>query len=473
MRYFVWLTGFLGVVGCSHLSMNISRQISGIEQCQIDPAYPRLFNIIENNERQITVELGDFPKFYKLSSPKYSYKVIFRGSVENKEDKDQLVLEGVTDRPTLRVVVPVAKTGVYNFILYQDESAPLWKQKVFSIAARERTISPELRDELARKYAPIASFHNDERYFPVSIPYMLNQEDPDKDLAEEPFVLRNKPVINSFFSFFNKPEFNVRFKMKDISKVLPYYGHSESVLKSDLPLSWDTLLKKRYGKDHATVYYSVFENIKWKEIYINYHFFYSYDPKDGSETYDVMAAHIYDRESMTMVIRSGTLRPIAVFYGAHLASQTMAQLDPSGKVLQQWNTGRVFVNWPEVNKINGHPVPAIALGSHGIYPKTGDYAVMLNKVKLLLEPAGGDRILYPEGIENFERTDTSYPYKLLPLRLENLTSDCESPYGVLTYSGSTVDVLGPTNASFPPYTDREEDYYSYTDPNAPLFDMTK
>ncbi len=213
--------------------------------------------------------------------------------------------------------------------------------------------------------------------------------------------------------------------------------------------------------------------MKWNEIYINYHFFYSYDPKNGTAQNDVMAAHIFDRESMTVVLRATSKKPLMVFYGAHLASQTMGQLDRSGQQIQKWNSGRVFVNWPEVVKNNERPVPAIARGSHGIYPKSGDYAVFLNNFKLLVEPAGGDRQLYPEFATGIVKTANSYAYKLEDLNLDKVTSDCRNPNRLLAFSGSTVDVLGPANATFPPYTDREEDYFSYTDPNAPLFDMSK
>ncbi len=129
------------------------------------------------------------------------------------------------------------------------------------------------------------------------------------------------------------------------------------------------------------------------------------------------------------------------------------------------------MNWPLVKKINGHPVPAIALGSHGIYPKPGNYAVLLNNIKLLLEPAGGNKLLYPEKLSEFQKTPTSYSYALKNLKLESVTSNCREANNILTFSGSTVDVLGPVNASFPPYTDREEDYFSYADPNAPMFEM--
>ena len=67
--------------------------------------------------------------------------------------------------------------------------------------------------------------------------------------------------------------------------------------------------------------------------------------------------------------------------------------------------------------------------------------------------------------------NSSNPYVLKSLNLKNVTSDCKNEDNILAFSGSTVDVLGPTNATFPPFTDREEDYFSYADPNAPMFVM--
>ncbi|MBY0554265.1 hypothetical protein K2P97_07030 [bacterium] len=446
------------------------RKIASAPMCQYVEDLPPLFNVIENNQTQIVVDLGPFGEFFKLRDNQYNYQVIFRGSKENKEDKNQLVQKGSSDKNSLRLTVPVKKTGVYYFTIYQDEDSPVWKQKVFAIAPTEKLLNDADKAELAAKYAPVVSYHDDEQYFPVSLEYLTNQVDRDENLAEEPFRLVNKKQ-KSLLSFFSKPSLDITFEFKDILKVLPYYGHSESVLKSGLSSSSATRLKQRYGDRHATVYYSVFENPKWKEIYINYHFFYTYDPKNGTADKDALPAHIFDRESMTVVLRSTTRQPLSVFYGAHLASQTMGQLSRDGDVLQRWESGRVFVNWPLVKKIGNHPIPAVALGSHGIYPKAGNYAVLLNNIKLLLEPAGGKRILYPEFMNDFQRTPTSYSYALKDLKLETVTSDCRNPNNVLAFSGSTVDVLGPVNASFPPFTDREEDYFSYADPNAPMFEM--
>ncbi len=460
----------LFVCSCTHIQTN-QRGLDSVGSCALDAVHPPLFNVIENNQTQIIVDLGDFAEAFNLSQNSYNYKIYFRGSKENKDEVDQVVQNGESVQKLTRVTVPVKKTGVYFFVIFENEKTPVWKQKVFAIASTEHQLSDAEKKELAEKYAPVVSQHPDELYFPVSLDYLTNQVEVDSELAKEPFRLTDNKAVKSFF----KPKLNLDFKFpfSDLDKILPYYGHSESVLKSGLSSSALTRLKSRYGKNHITVYYSVFENPKWKEIYINYHFFYSYDPKNGTVDNDVMAAHIFDRESMTVVLRSTSKMPLAVFYGAHLASQTMGQLDINGKALQKWNSGRVFVNWPEVNKIKTHPIPAVALGSHAIYPKQGQYAVFLNNFKLLVEPAGGTRVLYPEFMTDLKLTPTTYSYRLQDLKLDHVTSSCDNPQALLAFSGSTVDVLGPANATFPPYTDREEDYFSYADPNAPLFDMTK
>lgn len=442
------------------------------QQCPAtESALPPLFTVLENTAERITVDFGDFEKAFGGASDGYKYKVIFRGSKENRNTADELIASGHVGPAQTRLTIPVHKTGIYLFSIFEKENSPVWTQKVFSISNNEIFLSEATKEELARKYAPVVNFHNDERYFPVSLEYLTNQVDPDPALAEEPFRLVAKKS-GSFFSIFKSAHLDISFKFKDLLSILPFYGHSNAVLKSGLSRAANTALKRRYGNGHATVYYSIFENPRWKEIYINYHFFYTYDSKNGTETKDALPAHIFDRESMTVVLRSTSLQPLMVFYGAHLPNQTMGQLNKAGRVLQKWQTGRVYVNWPLVNKIGDRPVPAVALGSHGIYPKEGLYAVLApNDMKLLLEPAGGTRVLYPEFIENFDRSSDSHAYKLENLNIGTVTSDCRSARGILAFSGSTVDVLGPTNASFPPFTDREEDYFSYADPNAPMFDM--
>lgn len=469
MKLPIFLAIFL-MFSCTNKTVRIPSEIA--PACAIDENYPKLFNVLENNSKQITVDLGNFADFFKLGSS-YAYKVTFKGSKENKQDQEIEITSGTVKTDKQQVRVPVTKTGVYLFTVAEDSgSAPVWRQKVFAVASAENTLSEDEKQSLAQQFAPYIQYHKDEKYSPVSFSYLLNEVDVDARLQEEPFVLKAKQK-KGFLSMFSKPELNVEFKFKDIRKVMPYYGHADSVLKSGLSDSFDTQLVQRFGNDHRTVYYSVFENKKWNEIYINYHFFYTFDPKNSTDDKIAMAAHIFDRESITVVLRGSTKKPLSVFYGAHLASQTMAYLDHNDDVLQQWQTGRVFVNWPEVQKQGDHPMAVAALGSHGMYPVAGDYAVMLGKIKILREPAGGGYFIYPNFIQKQTANENFRPYSLQSLNLKDVTSDCRKEDNILTFSGSTVDVLGPVNATFPPFTDREEDYFSYADPNAPMFEMPK
>jgi hypothetical protein len=470
------------------------RQVSGAGgQCAVNTEMPPMFNILENNRERIVVELGDFAEKFNLDSG-FDYQVIHRGSKEDRdgvntkyEAKETVVVEPKHSNERLtRVEVPVKKTGVYIFKIYTKGSGfsflgskekVVWTQKVFAIASTESTLSDEQKKSLAEQYAPVVGMHKDELYFPVSLEYLTNQVETDSQLAREPFVL-----TNSFTS--KEAQFSYELTLSDLDKVLPYYGHSGSVLKSGLKSSTNSRLVSRYGKNNVTVYYSVFENTKDREIYVNYHFFYSYDPKNGTPDKPAAAGHIFDRESLTVVLNR-SFKPLHVFFGAHLPTQIMAELDAKGNlkksdvgsVINRWKTGRVYVPWDKVIKNGGRVVPAIALGSHGVYPRPGNYGVFLTEgsgTKVLPEPAGGDRLLYPEFAKDVKTNGTSYSYKLKDLGLDKVTSDCNNPNRLLAFSGATVDVLGPSNATFPPFTDREEDYrsYGYPDPEV-MFDMDK
>ncbi len=457
----------------SCVSVTSRRPSASTNSCSIDENYPRLFNVIENNSKQITVQLGSFANFFKFSDSTYAFKVIFKGSKENNNQQQVVISEGRISENGTILKIPVSKTGVYLFLISENENAdPVWKQKVFAVAPAEDTLTEETKNTLAEKFAPIVQFHKDEKYSPVSFEYLLNEVDTDQKLQEEPFVLKAKKT-KGIFSFFLKPSLNVNFHFKDIRKILPYYGHTDAVLKSGLSDSFQTQLVGRYGESHKTVYYSVFENKKWNEIYINYHFFYSFDPKNSTEEKMAIASHIFDRESITVVLRGTTQDPLSVFFGAHLATQTLAQLNTDDSVIQEWKTGRVFVNWPEVLKNGNHLIAAAALGSHAMYPVSGNYSVMLGQIKILREPAGGGDYIYSAASESQEQFKNSKPYILQSLNLKAVTSDCNNADNILAFSGSTVDVLGPANATFPPFTDREEDYFSYADPNAPMFEMPK
>ncbi len=499
MKKIAMLVAAFSFVGCTHVQTT-SYQPSNIigeagrfpasEVCRENPSFPHLFTVVENTDKRITVEIGDFSKVLNLDEDNYDFEVNLMPIHEVREGHEDWGKPIFKKRGTLRsqskIVIPVDGTGAYVFKISQNDKT-FWTQKVFSIAAKDNTLSDEEKQQLAVTYAPIVSYHDQELYYPVSLEYLTNQVEPDQELNNETFILTNRTISESAGGMFsglfggsdsNKPgTLNIEFPFKDILNIMPYYGHSESVLKSKGDSS-ETQLVNRYGKNHSTIYYSIFENNLRNEILINYHFFYSYDPKNGTANKKALPAHIYDRESFTVLLRKSSREPIEIYYGAHLATQTMAQLNASGQELQRWDGGRTRAYWNEkinpkmaVTKFETHPIPFVALGSHGIYPKKGTYAVMMNKIKALVEPAGGNKFLIPEGVTGFKQGNQS-TYKLKGLRLENTVSGC-GPNSLLAYSGSTVDVLGPTNATFPPFTDREENFMGYADPNVWPFDTSK
>lgn len=471
---------------------NQNRYPSNIAQCPISEKNPPAFTVLENKNGKIKVQLNNFTNLFNLTDA-YNVKVTFEDLIIQDADGSN-AFTNVTDvaaatvsKEPFIVEVPVTRSGIYNFTLSDDGDKVFWKQKVFAIDPEENTISKEEREMLAQKYAPVMEMSTGEETFPATLEYIFNKTEVDSQLNAEPFLITNKNTQSGFLNMFSRGhKFTVNFNYGEFDKVLPYYGNADSVIKSGLSNDKETRLRFRSGKNHLAVYYSVFEHKKTTfvtrdktvkvvpmsspYIYINYHFFYAFDTKNGTINKPVAASHILDRESLTVVLNKSR-QPVFVIYGAHLANQLMAQLDSSGNRIQEWKGGRAYLNMPKVPTENGRILAVAAKGSHGIYPVKGMYAVALGEnISLLKEPAGGGEKLYPA----FEANAGQNPkYKLLPLGLENVTSNCNDGYSVLAYSGAVVDVLGPTNAAFPPFTDREGDYKNYTDPNMYMFDIDK
>ncbi|MCI5212596.1 MAG: hypothetical protein D3910_28270 [Candidatus Electrothrix sp. ATG2] len=116
------------------------------------------------------------------------------------------------------------------------------------------------------------------------------------------------------------------------------------------------------------------------------------------------------------------------------------------------------VSWAGVKKhLNTHPVIAVARGSHALYPVCGTYGMT---TKLTRETAGGSDEFSNEA--DWGRVLLPSQFLLAPLHLGNIKSACHNNH--LAFSGSWVDLLGWTNAKFPPFTHREKNPDSwYTD----------
>jgi len=406
--------------------------------------------VVSRAPSAIGVDARQFPE---NSDRGLYYQIRFAGSDQGgKKPLPQGVFE-----------IPTAETGVYELTILSGSNKVLWKQDLFAVTYSDKLNDPSLRRDLARRFAPVALFHPEEEYYPSSIPYILNQDEPDPELARETFNLKMNGKNRA------------RTDYGGLGRLLATYGDSRAVLNTatlkDLLGSGDsgalaTRLRFRTGSvERATLYYSVLEDPYDERAYINYHFLYAFDPKNGTSENPSKTGHAFDRESLTVVLRTGTMEPEAVVFGAHLATQTMGLLSIEGDPLFKWKGGRVKVSWAEVNKVSGHPVAAVAKGSHGIYPMPGLYAVLGGPVKLFKEPVGGNRVLIPAALGqgllglNGSSALEVVPYELLDLGLDEATSD--SWNGMLVFSGTTVDILGKVNARFPPFSGRETNPTSY------------
>ena len=339
-----------------------------------------------------------------------------------------------------------------------DDSAPrfkkIWAQDFFIQSSKDRKLSKETIQALALKYAPISSQSKNERFFPTSLEYIFNkiEKDPTLDKTSVSLILNNtdKTIISSF---------------ERLDSILSQYGDKDSVLSTKSAKALTNLIKKRSGKGHETIYYSLIPNPHKDEYYLNYHFLYTFDPKLGTPDSPHIAEHAFDRESFTVVLNK-YLNPEYIVYGAHLENQMINLVNEDDNALESWTEGRIKIHWREAQKKGFHPLVFLAIGSHAIYPIAGTYTItgknpVTSSIEFLREDAGGNTFLIPPNIDGSDTDNNkTISYKLKNLEIENITSSSWNK--ALVFSGSIVDLLGPSNAKFPPYTEREKDSEKWT-----------
>ena len=126
--------------------------------------------------------------------------------------------------------------------------------------------------------------------------------------------------------------------------------------------------------------------------------------------------------------------------------------------------------------MNGHPVVAVAGGSHALYPSAGTFHIsILTEIASHIfcnlfypEPGESDmnehQFILPPGMKSGRFAS----YDLRPLRLDLLQSDphpeatplYDPETAALMFSGYRVDVPGFQNERFPPFSKREMDVCS-------------
>ena len=355
--------------------------------------------------------------------------------------------------------------GVWEVVLEGADvegrwTRPLWRQLMF--VQKEFSRSQERIHELARKHAPIFVFACDEQYFPVSLDTLLRS----------PLVMERKDAM-TIKTVFGKQS----IPLPHLGDFLRFNGHADYLLDFNFLTMWRSVFAEMGGDPRAaTVYYSYFEDPNSDRFFINYHLIYAFDTKTGIAKWTNIGPHVFDRESMVMVF-DGEENPHELIISGHLENQFIFFLNK----LKMWNQGRVSVPYddPRTLKLGTHPVIAVAEGSHALYPTSGVYQLsLLKEIAGYLDdeelpgngyPAGKikpDQIIVPPTVTG----DLLPQYSLKAFRFDCLSSrfdegdpDRDPCSAFLTFSGHWVDVLGPTNARFPPFTRKVSDIDNWVD----------
>ncbi|MBM7558190.1 leucine-rich repeat domain-containing protein [Halanaerobacter jeridensis] len=397
--------------------------------------------------------------------------------------------------------------GVYTVKIEPD----IWKQNIFINKIDFDSLSVEPL-KLAQKYAPILAYPDVEEYYPAPLGYLAPHEKdgidedsyPDvKNLEEEEFNIRSnrlkdKQVITSKLPYLGLGEYLANNGSEDFY-IDFNYGQTHKSFLDDLSL----LAKITGSLDSATIYYSFIK--RDGKYYLNYHFFYPFDPKQGTSDKPDKAAHVYDRESMSLVFDDLNSEPESIVFGAHLDSQLMALFDEKLEREIVWENndkveegGRVKIPWVEAfkykyNNEQIHPIVSIAKGSHALYPVPGYYHCNVNPAgrghsPIATNEVAGDslmgntlfkvnekgmdnkweRVLFPKQYKDkmVTKENEDKVYQLKFLNLGQLTSSSEN--APLLFSGAWVDVMYDpthpfaTNAKFPPFTEREKNISEWT-----------
>lgn len=347
--------------------------------------------------------------------------------------------------------------GAYTLRLLdsrQEPPAEVWKQLVFCQPTQTRDAGSI--HELAMKFAPVLLFSHREQYFPVSLGELLCSEE----------VKRSTQAIK-VETIFGKEE----IPLPQLAEFLRFNGHADYLLDQSMLGTHRSDFRQLHGNsERAVVYYSYLESSEPGTFYIKYHTFYAFDPKTGIAKLLGVGPHIFDRESMTLTFRNQT-NPETVTVSGHLENQTISFLDK----LIAWSNGRVRYDsaHPSAPQVLGHPVVPVAEGSHALYPAAGRYQIsVLSELaghimrRFLPQHAEEDepdelanrQVLLPPALHSEQLAN----YELRPLRLDLLSSEprntdelYDPDTGVLTFSGYWVDVPGPQNERFPPFSRKE------------------
>jgi len=341
--------------------------------------------------------------------------------------------------------------------------------------------------ELAKKYMPIVAFHNQEGYYPKTIDSILNFKAGQEKLEIATISGSVSKTMGPDLIKFLTEEGNSKYYFDEGDVFLKDATGVCGVGVEESSTECVTLVKNMTAKNMTEENMKFVENMKFPVyyqivedgggVYLSYYFIYAFDPKLGTQGNPGGAAHVFDRESFTIVMDS-QLQPETVVYGAHLSNQKMEFLGGGGDTMVSWTGGKVKLAWKNVPKLGSHPIVYKAKGAHAIYPTYGWYKVVNLKllehvpniipihpviepvIETVIETVTGidevnlsyikDTVNPAEPAGNIDGSNTKFPSNWL---LEELDLS-KSEQSALIFSGKWVDVPGgplTDNERFPPF----------------------
>ena len=423
-----------------------------------------MFNIVENSGGRLEVHLE-----YLENYPQDREYYISRWPIEDiyymVTSSDGRLVQGGGSRfislMDYKIILNNLPQGVYTIELAYNINArgsrfrTIWKQDVFIEGSQKAWTESEIKD-IAERFAPIIVFHPEEEFFPVSFDYLFGRQMPASMRDVEMIISGIHGTTN-------------RFNNAELINILPFNGSISGLIRASNNRGFR--FDMRGSPQNATIYYSYIEGDR--EVYINYHMFYAFDPKDAPATNPGIGSHVFDRESFTIVFNKSTKEPVKTIYPAHLQNHTIRLRSSSefgASNLQSW-TGRVTIPFYNVLVYENRPIISIARGGHGVFPVGTNYrvypagfgahsngrtgvigAIPANDMRSNPQNnrIGRNIIVSPSLNSNFN----SYELKRLDLAAASDPSIVEN---VIAFSGSFVDLLGSNDAKFPPFTERERD----------------
>lgn len=190
-------------------------------------------------------------------------------------------------------------------------------------------------NDLIKKYSPILYFHPDEKYFPCSVDWLLqnsklvNYNNTNNELNSIIYPVSQKMLYNQSLSDNFK-------KRADGSLILSF---TEELYRGETPLN-------------NVPCYSIYREENNK-IYLTYIFLYAKNGEYSILDLVKVGQHPGDIEHITLELDLQTQKCIRALYSAHT------------------NKDSRWVNFSDIEKENDKIVIYVALNGHGLYPKEG------------------------------------------------------------------------------------------------------